>query len=1043
MADQSIIVRIGADISNLTTELQRSQNALRDFGSRLQSMGQSIALGFGAISAGVGAGLGSAVNKAMDFEQQMSNVKAVSGATGDQMEKLTDLAVDMGAKTKFSSLEAGQGIEELIKAGVSLEDIMGGGLAGALDLAVAGELDLGEAAEIASTALNAFKKDGLSVTQAANMLAGAANASATDVHELKYGLSMVSAVASGVGLSFKDTSTALAIFAQNGLKGSDAGTSLKTMLLNLTPSSKEAYGTMEDLGLITKEGANLFYDAKGNVKSFADMSQVLQDKLKGLTAQQQQAALKTMFGTDAIRAANIMMKEGAKGANSMWKEMSKVTAAEVAAEKMNNLKGQIEELSGAVETAQISVGNALLPALSKLVSVAQFLVDGFNKLSPGMQKFIAYAGSAAAVVTGLVAVFGAILIFVGSVVSAVGTLTAAFGGVAAALGVTSSVLLLIIAHIGLAVGAIVAAVAALALLIKNNEAVRTKLESLADTIGAKLAPALATLKTLFSGLAKVLTGDFASGADKLRQILPDSVVQLIIAGATAVRNAITNLISAVNKAFQGDFSSITKYIPTIIGMLVGGLPGLIIAGTRFLPAIEKGIQTYLPTFLNGFVNLVTSVVNAITANLPMLAQAGVQIITGLLTGFTQALPNILSAITQVITTLIQSITTLLPTILGAGILIITSLIQGIVSALPAIITAATQLLTMLITTIVTLLPMIIEAGIQILNALINGIIQVLPQLIEAALQLIMALIDALVTNLPLILEAGIQILTALVDGIITMLPQLIEMALFLIVSLAQALINNLPKIIDAGVRLIIALVNGLIQALPQLVSAAITLLTRLVDTIIRFMPQLIDLGIKLLVALINGLIQAVPKLLQMGVKIVTDLAGAIGDNVSKVFDAGVDLIKGLWNGINSVRDWILGKIGDFANSVTDGIKSFFGIHSPSRVFRDEVGKFLPLGLAVGIERNIGAVRSAADAMANAAMIDAQDYAYNPSMALTGGKMAKVKHAFEATVAEPNVGQPMHIELVTVMDSEEIGRRTERVVSAEQGRKISIKNLMQG
>nr|WGE05178.1 hypothetical protein P5640_24660 [Bacillus subtilis] len=155
------------------------------------------------------------------------------------------------------------------------------------------------------------------------------------------------------------------------------------------------------------------------------------------------------------------------------------------------------------------------------------------------------------------------------------------------------------------------------------------------------------------------------------------------------------------------------------------------------------------------------------------------------------------------------------------------------------------------------------------------------------------------------------------------------------------------------------------------------------------------------------------------------------------------MIKGLWNGINSVKDWILGKIGDFADSITEGIKSFFGIHSPSRVFRDEVGKFLPLGLAVGIERNIGAVQSAADAMANAAMIDAQDYAYNPSMALTGGKMAKVKHAFEASVAEPNVDQPMHIELVTVMDSEEIGRRTERVVSAEQGRKISIKNLMQG
>lgn len=228
-----------------------------------------------------------------------------------------------------------------------------------------------------------------------------------------------------------------------------------------------------------------------------------------------------------------------------------------------------------------------------------------------------------------------------------------------------------------------------------------------------------------------------------------------------------------------------------------------------------------------------------------------------------------------------------------------------------------------------------------------------------------------------------------------------------------------------------------------MVSAAITLLGELIATIIKFIPDLIDLGLQLLFALIDGLAKAIPDLLEMGLEIVMDLAGAIGDNVSKVFDAGADLIKGLWDGINSVKDWILGKIGDFADSITEGIKSFFGIHSPSRVFRDEVGKFLPLGLAVGIERNIGAVQSAADAMANAAMIDAQDYAYNPSMALTGGKMAKVKHAFEASVAKPDEGQPVHIELVTVMDSEEIGRRTERVVSVEQGRKISIKNLMQG
>jgi TP901 family phage tail tape measure protein len=167
----------------------------------------------------VGAVFAASIGTAANFEQKMKDVQAVSGESADNMQMLTDLAMDMGKKTAFSSAEAAQGIEELVKAGVSVTDILNGGLEGALNLAIAGNLDLASASEIASTALNAFKDDNLSVAQSADILAGAANASATDVSELKFGLSAVSAVASGAGLSFQDTTTALAVFAQNGLKG--------------------------------------------------------------------------------------------------------------------------------------------------------------------------------------------------------------------------------------------------------------------------------------------------------------------------------------------------------------------------------------------------------------------------------------------------------------------------------------------------------------------------------------------------------------------------------------------------------------------------------------------------------------------------------------------------------------------------------------------------------------------------------------------------------------------------------------------------------
>ncbi|EOP81519.1 phage tail tape measure protein, partial [Bacillus cereus] len=181
------IHRATAELNRFENELQQSNheleqqgNRLLNFGNRmetlgnhLQNAGMQIGMVFGGMTYAIGRGLKSAVEESMNFEQQMANVKAVSGSTGEEMKKLSELAVNMGETTKYSSVQAGQGIEELIKAGVSLTDIINGGLEGALNLATAGELELGEAAEIASTALNAFKADHLSVADAANILSGA------------------------------------------------------------------------------------------------------------------------------------------------------------------------------------------------------------------------------------------------------------------------------------------------------------------------------------------------------------------------------------------------------------------------------------------------------------------------------------------------------------------------------------------------------------------------------------------------------------------------------------------------------------------------------------------------------------------------------------------------------------------------------------------------------------------------------------------------------------------------------------------------------
>lgn len=331
--------------------------------------------------AGLGYGVFDAVKNYSDFTAQLSQIKAVTGLDAEAMDAVKEKALELGADTQFSSTEAAQGMTELLKAGVSVKDVLGDASQAALDLAAAGQLSLPEAAEIMSTAMNAFHMD--DATHAADVLVGAANASATGVQELKYSLSAVSAVAAGVGMSFDDTNTALAVFANNGLKGSDAGTSLKTMLMNLSPQTKQATEEMQRLGLLTDEGTSKFFDQEGHLRSLSDIAGILQDHLSGLTDEEKMNALSTMFGSDAIRGGMIMLREGAKGVKDMNAAMKDITAHETAKVAMDNLRGSLLRLKSAWENLTIKlldhgVGDGLrgfTEEVGKLTSHFSGLID--------------------------------------------------------------------------------------------------------------------------------------------------------------------------------------------------------------------------------------------------------------------------------------------------------------------------------------------------------------------------------------------------------------------------------------------------------------------------------------------------------------------------------------------------------------------------------------------------------------------------------------------------------------------------------------------
>jgi len=268
------------------------------------------------------------------------------------------------------------------------------------------------------------------------------------------------------------------------------------MLANLQPQTEAQVGAMMELGLMTKDGSNAFFDAAGNVKSMAEVAGILQQALKDQTNEQRQATLYTLFGSDAVRAGNILYKEGKDGINDFKKAMGNVTAEEVATEKMNNLKGEIEQLKGSFETLQISVGHALEPIVKFGVNGLQKLVDGFNNLSPGMQKTIAISGAVATGLLGIVTAGGVLLTFVGTASIGLGALTgglgaiglssgvaaggltaagAAAGTAAGGVGLLGGALAVITGPIGLTVAAVAALTAGGILLYKNWDTVNNTL----------------------------------------------------------------------------------------------------------------------------------------------------------------------------------------------------------------------------------------------------------------------------------------------------------------------------------------------------------------------------------------------------------------------------------------------------------------------------------------------------------------------------------------------------------------------------------------
>ncbi|NUQ31335.1 MAG: phage tail tape measure protein [Dermatophilaceae bacterium] len=362
-------------MGQLIRDLDRAASANARLGASSDAAGKRIDK-LAAGGAVVALGLGVAVSKFAEFDAAMSGAAAASSATGSELNSLRDAAVKAGADTQYSATEAANAITELSKAGVSTADILGGGLKGALNLAAAGQMDVAEAAETAATAMTQFKLKGDQVNHVADLLAAGAGKAQGSVSDMGMALKQAGLVASQTGLSIEETTAGLTAFASAGLVGSDAGTSFKSMLQRLTPQSDEAAGLMQELGISA-------YDAGGNFIGLEAFAGNLQQALKDLTPEQRNSAMATIFGSDAIRAASVLYEQGATGIAKWTDEVNQQGfAAKQAATLTDNLKGDVERLTGALDTQLIQAGSGANDTLRTLVQTAEAVVEAIGAI-PG------------------------------------------------------------------------------------------------------------------------------------------------------------------------------------------------------------------------------------------------------------------------------------------------------------------------------------------------------------------------------------------------------------------------------------------------------------------------------------------------------------------------------------------------------------------------------------------------------------------------------------------------------------------------------------
>lgn len=799
-----------------------------------------------------------AVKVGMNFEAEMSKVASISGATGDEFQKLIDKAKEMGSKTKFSATESAQAMEYMAMAGWKTQDMVDG-LKGIKDLAAASGEDLALTSDIVTDALTAFGLSASDSTHFADVLAKASSNANTNVAMMGETFKYVAPVAGALGYSVEDCSVAIGLMANSGIKAGQAGTSLRQMLSRLAKPTDEVQGAMDQLGVSLTDSA-------GNMKSLDTVMGDLRNGFKGLSKAEQAQLATSLAGQEAMSGL-LAIVNASDGDFDKLKDSiynCKDAAANMAAVAQDNLAGQITSLKSKAEGLGIAFYGSIQEPLKELASVGVKALEDLNN---------AYTSNG----------FVGFINEIGNKVPLLQSFTDAIAGLAEK---TKSMSTDELMNLG------------------KTAAVLAGAGPVISLFGSQIG----NVQSAVSGFSGLTTG-VLSELGKLPKGFKSATKS-----AANFRKDFTGSLKGLGSAVTGPFQVLTpKLSATVgkIGKVVSSVPGKIGGAVG---KIGSAIASKIPR--------ITSAFSLLGDTAGYLGAWGGQI--------GSALHGVLGTVAGFIPSFVG--------LMNFG-------------AVAAVVVAGLGLVySQFGTQIDQILLLAQTKGPEIISNFGAGITAALPGLISSGATLILGLMNAITANLPSLISVGASIIATLVSSLGAQLPQLIPVAVQMILTLVESLISNLPQLITSGLQLMEGLAQGIANAIPQVAAKAPVIIGKLASTIITNLPKIIQTGVKIIAQLAVGLVQGIPALLGKIPSMISQIKNAFTSvNWGSV---GMNIISGIASGISSAVGSLISAATSAASSALDAIKSKLGIHSPSRVFRDQVGKMMALGMGIGFEKNI-------------------------------------------------------------------------------------------